>query len=330
MKRSCAGLALFPGTLHRYISAMIDQMLVFDRNQVRRNRDRAAATFAKHDFLKREFTDRVADRMADIQRSFPRLLDLGSHDGILRDYLDPKLGVEWIVSLDPSERFAHAAAARGPAVAAEEEMLPFAPGSFDAVVSTLSLHWVNDLPGALVQARMALKPDGLFLGAMLGGETLHELRAALTAAEIDVLGGAGPRVSPFAELQDAAGLMQRAGFALPVVDSDIITVTYENALLLMRELRGMGEGNAIADRRKTATPKAVFLRAAEIYAERHAGPDGRIPASFQILYLTGWAPHSSQQKPLRPGSAQHRLADALKAIEVPAGEAAPLPPRRKN
>ncbi|WP_226893544.1 methyltransferase domain-containing protein [Nisaea sediminum] len=310
-----------------YTSAMMDQMLVFDRKQVRRNRDRAAPGYAAHDFLKREIRERVLDRMGDIQRRFPRLLDLGSHGGLPRRELDPKLGVEWIVSLDPSERFAGTAASTGPSVAAEEELLPFAPASFDAIVSTLSLHWVNDLPGALVQARQCLKPDGLFLGAMLGGETLHELRAALTAAETEVLGGAGPRVSPFAELQDAAGLMQRAGFALPVVDSDLLTVTYENVFLLMHELRGMGEGNAIAARRKGMTPKSVFLRAAEIYHDRHAGPDGRIPASFQILYLTGWAPHASQQKPLRPGSAAHRLADALGATELPAGD--PAAPGRK-
>lgn len=310
-----------------YIGGMTDQMLVFDRQQVRRNRDRAAASFAAHDFLKREISERVADRMSDIQRQFPRLLDLGCHSGLLRDSLDPRLGVEWIVGMDPSERFASQAAEYGPAIAAEEELLPFAPASFDAVVSALSLHWVNDLPGALVQARQCLKPDGLFLGAMLGGETLHELRAVLTEAESEVLGGAGPRVSPFAELQDAAGLMQRAGFALPVVDSDLLTVTYENAFLLMRELRGMGEGNAVAARRKSATPKSVFLRAAEIYQQRHGTPDGRISASFQILYLTGWAPHASQQKPLRPGSAAHRLADALEATERPAGETAPGKPR---
>ncbi|UUX51692.1 methyltransferase domain-containing protein [Nisaea acidiphila] len=310
-----------------YISAMMDQMLVFDRRQVRRNRDRAAADFPAHDFLKREVTERVVDRMRDIQRRFPRLLDLGSHDGSLRQSLDPELGAEWVVSLDPSERFATLASASGPSVAAEEEFLPFAPASFDAVISCLSLHWVNDLPGALLQARQCLKPDGLFLGAMLGGETLHELRAVLTEAETEVLGGAGPRVSPFAELQDAAGLMQRAGFALPVADSDLLTVTYANAFLLMHELRGMGEGNAITARRKGTTPKAVFMRAAEIYHERHAGPDGRIPASFQVLYLTGWAPHASQQQPLRPGSAAHRLADALGGTEQPAGD--PAAPGRK-
>lgn len=302
-------------------------MLVFDRRQVRRNRDRAAPAFADHDFLKREISERISDRMGDIQRRFPRLLDLGSHGGTLRQALDPALGVEWIVSLDPSERFAAMAARNGPALVSEEEWLPFAPGSFDAIVSSLSLHWVNDLPGALVQARQCLRPDGLFLGAMLGGETLHELRAALMEAETEILGGAGPRVSPFAELQDAAGLMHRAGFALPVVDSDLLTVTYENAFRLMQELRGMGEGNAIDARRKGMTPRAVFLRAAEIYQARHAEPDGRIPASFQVLYLTGWAPDVSQQQPLRPGSATHRLADALGAVEQATGD--PAAPGRK-
>lgn len=306
-----------------YIGTMTDQMLVFDRRQVRRNRDRAAPGFADHDFLKREISERVADRMGDIQRQFPRLLDLGCHNGLLRNSLEPRHGVEWIVGMDPSEMFARQAFQNGPALAAEEELLPFAPASFDAVISIVSLHWVNDLPGALLRARQCLKPDGLFLGAMLGGDTLHELRAVLTEAESDILGGAGPRVSPFVKLEDAAGLMQRAGFALPVVDSDLLTVTYENAFLLMQELRGMGEGNAIVARRKNVTPKSVFLRAAEIYQQRHGTSCGRITASFRVLYLTGWVPHVSQQKPLRPGSAAHRLAEALESTEQSAGDAVP-------
>ena len=306
-----------------YIGTMTDQMLVFDRRQIRRNRDRAAPGFADHDFLKREISERVADRMGDIQRQFPHLLDLGCHNGVLRNSLTPRHGVKWIVGLDPSDVFARQAFQNGPALVAEEDLLPFAPASFDAVISIVSLHWVNDLPGALLRARQCLKPDGLFLGAMLGGDTLHELRAVLTEAESDILGGASPRVSPFVQLEDAAGLMQRAGFALPVVDSDLLTVTYENAFLLMQELRGMGEGNAVIARRKHMTPKSVFLRAAEIYQQRHGTADARITASFQVLYLTGWAPHSSQQKPLRPGSAAHRLADALGAPERPAGDVVP-------
>lgn len=297
-------------------------MFVFDRDRVRANRERAAAGFAGHDFLKREISDRLLDRLRDIARKFPSVLDLGGHDGTLATMATPDLGIEFHVTSDLSERFAGRAAEYGPAVVADEEALPFRPASFDAVLSALSLHWVNDLPGALIQIRQALRPDGLFLAAMLGGETLHELRAAMMQAESEVLGGAGPRVSPFADLQDAAGLMHRAGFALPVVDSDLLTVTYTDAFALMAELRGMGETNAVRARRRMATPRAVFLRCAEIYRERHGGPDGRIPATFHILYLTGWAPHASQQQPLRPGSATHRLADALGALEMPGGDKA--------
>ena len=191
------------------------------------------------------------------------------------------------------------------------------------MISIVSLHWVNDLPGALLRARQCLKPDGLFLGAMLGGDTLHEL-----ARGID---GSGKRYTrrrrstrlSLCQIRGCCGPDATRRFALPVVDSDLLTVTYENAFLLMQELRGMGEGNAVIARRKHMTPKSVFLRAAEIYQQRHGTADARITASFQVLYLTGWAPHSSQQKPLRPGSAAHRLADALGAPERPAGDVVP-------
>jgi NADH dehydrogenase [ubiquinone] 1 alpha subcomplex assembly factor 5 len=203
---------------------------------------------------------------------------------------------------------------------ASPEFLPLAPGSVDAVLSCLALHWVNDLPGALLQLRHALKPDGLLLAALLGGETLQELRAALLEAELAEEGGAGPRVSPMAELRDMAGLLQRAGFAMPVADLDTITVTYADALALMRDLRRMGETNALLERRKSFTRRSTLLGAARLYAERHAGADGRIPATFQVIFLAAWAPHASQPKPLRPGSARARLADALGTRERPAGE----------
>lgn len=204
-----------------------------------------------------------------------------------------------------------AARGGGPAVAAEMDSLPFAAGRFDLAISNMSLHWVNDLPGTLIQIRRALKPDGLFLAALAGGGTLGELRAALTEAELEITGGASPRVAPFVDLRDAGALLQRAGFALPVVDGDVITVRYENALRLMADLRGMGEANAMIAMPRSFTGRQVLLRAAEIYQARHAGPDGRIPATFQIVYLTGWAPDPSQQKPAKPGSATARLADAL-------------------
>jgi SAM-dependent methyltransferase len=208
-------------------------------------------------------------------------------------------------------------------VTADEEALPFAPDSFDAVLSNLSLHWVNDLPGALAQIRRILRPDGLLLASLLGGRTLEELRLCLLEAESEVAGGASPRVSPSMETRDAGALLQRAGFALPVADADLIDVSYPDALALMRDLRGMGETNATAGRTRRFTRREVVLRAAAIYARRFARPDGRIRASFEIVTLTGWAPAPSQPQPLRPGSAAARLADALGVAEIPAGDKAP-------
>ncbi len=208
----------------------------------------------------------------------------------------------------------------GLAIASDEESLPFAPATFDLIISCLSLHWVNDLPGALIQARRCLKPDGLFLAAMFGRDTLVELRRALIEAELAESGGAGPRISPFTDVRDAGALLQRAGFALPVVDMDAITVSYRSALDLMRDLRGMGEANAAVERRRSFTRRSTILRAAAIYADQHADSSHRIPATFQVLTLTGWAPDPAQQKPLRPGSAVHRLAAALDSHEVRVGE----------
>lgn len=272
----------------------------------------------QHDFLFREVTERLLDRLDDTTRRFPAALDLGCHAGELGRALNGRGGIDLLVQADLSPAMARRAG--GLTVTVDEEALPFAEASFDVILSNLSLHWVNDLPGALLQARRALKPDGLFLAAMLGGETLRELRASLLEAELEVEGGAAPRISPFADLRDAGGLLQRAGFALPVIDRDDITVTYPDALALMRDLRGMGETNAVHARRRGFTRRATLLRAAALYAERFAQPDGRIPATFQVIYLTGWAPHDSQQQPLRPGSAKARLADALGTRERPAGD----------
>lgn len=299
-------------------------MTVFDRALVRRRRDRAAAGFSDHSFLFEEVADRLADRLEDVRRSFPLVLDLGSHDGAMaRALAGPggrRKGIERLVACDLSPAFAQAAGRTADAaVAADEEALPFAPQSFDLIVSNLSLHWVNDLPGTLVQIRQALKPDGFFCAALLGGETLTELRRCLYEAEMEVAGGVSPRVSPFAEIKDAGALMQRAGFALPVVDSDTLTVTYSDALALMRDLRGMGESNAVLARRKVPASRALLFEAARRYAELHAEPDGRIPATFQVLYLAGWSPHESQQQPLKPGCGEIPLAEALK------GQAGKLP-----
>lgn len=298
-------------------------MTVFDRRAVRRHRDRAAPGLGAHGFLFAEVAARLVDRLDDVKRDFPTALDLGCHGGALAAALGGRGGVETLVQCDLSPAMARAAAANGhPTLAADEEALPFAAASFDLVMSALSLHWVNDLPGTLVQVRRALRPDGLFLGAMLGGETLGELRGALIEAELAAAGGASPRVSPFVDVRDAGNLLHRAGLALPVTDVDRITVTYAEPITLMRELRGMGESNAVAERRRGPSRRATLLRAAELYAERFAQADGRIPATFEVVYLTAWAPHPSQQKPLAPGSAAGRLADALGSVERSAGEKA--------
>lgn len=292
---------------------MSESMIVFDRATVRRHRDRAARGLAEFGFLFDEAADRLADRLDDVTREFPLAADLGGRSGFLARRLAGRKGIETLITCDLSA--AMAASAPAPAVVCDEEFLPFAPGSLDLIVSNLSLHWVNDLPGLLVQARRALKPDGLFLAAMLGGETLGELRDALAEAEIEGEGGLSPRVSPMADARDCGGLLQRAGFALPVVDSDTITVRYQTPFALMRDLRGMGETNAVAERRKTVTRRATLLDAMRRYGEKHVGADGRVPATFQILWLTAWAPSAGQPQALKPGSATARLEDALRAAE---------------
>ncbi len=296
----------------------LDPMLVFDRAMLRHRRERAVSHWDGHAFLKREIAQRLVERLDDVRRPFPVALDLGSHGDEVATALGSRKIVEQLIRSDLGEGFARKA--RGLAVVADEEQLPFAAAQFDLVLSAMSLHWVNDLPGTLIQIGRILKPDGLFLGAMLGGGTLWQLRQALGAAESEIDGGLSPRVSPFADLRDAAGLLQRAGFALPVADSETIDVEYENALALMRDLSAMGESNLVVERRRQATRRATLLRAAELYGERFALPSGRVVASFEVLFLHGWAPHASQPKPLAPGSAAQRLADALGTSELSAGE----------
>ena len=295
-------------------------MMVFDRALVRRRRERAVAGYGDFAFLEATVAERLAERLDDIRRRFPLAVELGARSGALGRHLRASGRVDLLVQTDLAPAWARARSADGPAVAVDEEALPFAAGTLDAVFGALSLHWVNDLPGALSQIRRALKSDGLLLVALLGGETLVELRDALVEAESEVLGGVSPRVSPFADVRDAGGLLQRAGFALPVVDADTITVTYETAFHLMRDLKGMGESNAVLERRRTPPPRALFARAAEIYAARFAAVDGRVTARFQVLTLTAWAPSADQPKALRPGSASVRLAGALGARELGTGE----------
>jgi SAM-dependent methyltransferase len=280
---------------------------LFDRRAWRTHRERAAHRGAV-DFLHAEVADRLLDRLDLVGREFPVALDLGARGGGLGRALAQRRGTERVVAAEPAAGFLTGMTA--PRVVADPELAPFADGSFDLIASVLTLHWVADLPGALVQLRRALKPDGLLLAAMLGGQTLVELRTALFEAELGEEGGVSPRVSPAIELSDAAALLQRGGFALPVADSETITASYPDLLALLRDLRGMGETNALAARRRFL-PRATLARAAAFYAERFAEPDGRLPATFEVIFLCGWAPHLSQPQPLPRGSAKMRLGDAL-------------------
>jgi NADH dehydrogenase [ubiquinone] 1 alpha subcomplex assembly factor 5 len=287
---------------------------IFDRRAVRAHRDRAARAPGGHDFLHREVAARLIERLNEVRRGFAATLELGCHRGALTDLLARRGDIQTLVATDLSPACAGRAgntAPRAMILVGDEEALPIAGARFDLVVSCLALHWVNDLPGALIQARRALKPDGLFLAAFVGGGSLGRLREAMMRAEIEVEGGASPRVSPFVDIRDAGALLQRAGFALPIVDRDEITVAYDSPLALMKDLRLMGEANAVRERRAGFSRRETLLRAAAIYEETSRGADGRIPAGFDILYLTGWAPDPTQPKALRPGSAQTGLADAL-------------------
>lgn len=288
-------------------------MQVFDRAAKRRQRQRCLGLGGDFDFLRAAVAERLFDRLDDVRRSFPTALVQGCDAAWLQPHLGARGQIEHLVTMDALSGQA------GLHVVGDEEFLPFGAERFDLVIALLNLHWVNDLPGALVQIRHALKPDGLFLGAMLGGATLTELRQSWLAAEAELEGGASPRVSPMAETLDGAALLQRAGFALPVADSETIPVTYADAFSLMRDLRGMGETNAVRDRRRHFTRRATLFRMAEVYQQRFAGPDGRIPATFEVITLTGWSPHDSQQKPLRPGQATQRLADVLGTVAHPVG-----------
>lgn len=263
---------------------------LFDRALHARRLDRAAPGYPQADFLQRRAALDIAERLEPILRSFPLAVDLSARRGAFREALDEatpgKVGT--LIEVDLSPRML--AGRAGPRVVADEERLPFAPASLDLIVSILGLHWTNDVVGALIQIRRALKPGGLFIGALLGGSTLTELRQSLTAAEIEILGGAGSRVSPFADARDAAGLLDRAGFREPVADTDRVAVSYEHLLKLALDLRQMGETSVLADRHPRPLTRVLLARAAEIYAERFAGDDGRIPATFEIITLTGWAP----------------------------------------
>jgi len=294
---------------HRVTSAPIR---IFDRGLQRRRLRRALAK-SPADFLLRRAAADIVDRLATVNRAFTACLDLGTPGPELAQQLafDAKRQVVRLAPLAQTKAVAPVLNLAG-----DEEALPFAPQSFDLAVSALALHAVNDLPGALVQIRQVLKPDGLLLACLSGGRTLHELRTTFAAAETEISGGISPRVAPFADVRDMGGLLQRAGFALPVADIDSVTVRYDTMFDLMADLRAMGATNTLIERSQRPLRRSVLIRAAEIYAERFSDPDGRIRATFELLFISGWAPHESQQKPLAPGSAKVSLAEALGTSET--------------
>ena len=294
-----------------------DSPLIFDRELLRVRCRRAAATEPATFLLDRVAAD-LGERLAAVLRRFDLVLDLGTPTNAVRTVLASIGSVGTIVRADRTPPSGGVPASLF--VVADEEALPFGDAAFDLVVSALALQFVNDLPGALLQIRHALKPDGLFLAALIGGETLTELRQSFAAAESEVEAGVSPRVAPFADLRDLGALLQRAGFALPVTDIDRVTVRYDSVFALMHDLRRMGATNALIDRRRVPLRRATLMRTAEIYGERFSDDDGRIRATFEIVWLSGWAPHPSQQQPLRPGSAKARLADALGTREISTGE----------
>lgn len=282
---------------------------IFDRSLATRRLARALASSPAGFLLDHAIAD-LELRLGLIKRDFCAILDLGTPLPRLATELAGAAGL--VVRVSPLAETIGGAPVL--ALVGDEEALPFAPERFDLAVSALALQHVNDLPGALVQIRRALKPDGLFLGCLLGGQSLNELRTALAVAESELCGGISPRVAPFADVRDMGALLQRAGFALPVADCEPLTVRYADMFGLMADLRAMGGANTLVARLRKPSRRALFLRAAEIYAERFKDPDGRLRATFEIIFLSGWAPHESQQKPLAPGSAKMRLSDALGAV----------------
>jgi SAM-dependent methyltransferase len=296
---------------------MAENPMIFDRALLRQRRRRAAA-LGPATFLLDRVADELAERLAAVLRRFELAVDLGTPGDAVCNALMRLESVGRVIAADVMPD-----TARGEIfVAVDEEALPFGDATLDLVVSALVLQFVNDLPGVLVQIRRALKPDGLFLAALIGGETLTELRQSFAEAESDIEGGVSPRVAPFADLRDLGALLQRAGFALPVTDVDRVTVRYDSAFGLMHDLRRMGATNALLARRRTPLKRATLMRMAEIYAQRFADDDGRLRATFEIVWLSGWAPHPDQQQPLKPGSAKARLADALGTKEISTGEKA--------
>jgi SAM-dependent methyltransferase len=298
--------------------------LIFDRSLVRARRRRALKA-GPETFLIDRVAEEFADRLKAVLRRFDIAADLGTPTGAVRAALARSGSIATMIAVDPlidgARGLAGDEASAPPLrVAADEEALPFAAGALDLVVSGLALQAVNDLPGVLVQIRRALKPDGLFLAALLGGDTLTELRQSFAAAESECESGVSPRVAPFADVRDMGMLLGRAGFALPVADVDRLAVRYTTPLALLHDLRRMGAANPLIERRRTPLRRATLMHAMDIYLARFVEADGKVRASFDIVWLSGWAPHESQQQPLRPGSATTRLADALGTVEIGTGD----------
>ncbi len=289
---------------------------IFDRRLLRARQARARK-LGPATFLLDRTASELGERLSAVLRQFGIAVDLGTPTDAVRQVLAESGKAGTIVaatvhSTPVGQSFL--------SVAADEETLPFANASLDLVVSALALQFVNDLPGTLIQIRRALKPDGLLLAALVGGESLSELREAIAAAEIEIEGGVSPHIAPFADVRELGALLQRAGFALPVVDSERLIVRYDSISALIRDLRHMGATNILNERRRKPLKRATAQRMAEVYRERFADEDGRLRASFEIIWLSGWAPHEGQQKPLRPGSATRRLSDALNTAEISTGE----------
>jgi SAM-dependent methyltransferase len=293
---------------------------IFDRRLLRARRRRAAA-LGPSTFLVERVAEDLSDRLSAVLRHFACAVDLGTPTDAVRKVLAASGKVGAIIAADVPVS-GRSVADGELAVAADEEALPFREASVDLVVSALALQFVNDLPGTLLQVRHALRPDGLLLAALPGGNTLTELRQAFAEAEAEIEDGASPRVAPFADVRDLGALLQRAGFALPVTDVDRMTVRYASPLALMHDLRSMGASNPLIERSRRPLRRATLARMMQVYAERFSDTDGRVRATFEIVWLSGWAPHESQQKPLAPGSARQRLADALgsKEIRLPRSE----------
>jgi len=307
---------------------MSDERLLFDRKLLRARRARFAHEIAAREFLLAHVAREIAERVELMLRPFPLALDLGAYHGLLGRRVAELPSVGTMIYAESA--FAFAALCPRPALVCDEDLLPFKEASLNLVVSGLALHRVNDLPGALIQIRRALVPDGLFMAALLGAGALSELREALIEAEAETQGGASPRVAPFGDVREYGALLQRAGFALPVADAETLSVLYPGPHEVMREVRALGGGNVLLARSRRPLSRQTLARAEDIYRERHSTPDGRVKASFDIVYLNGWGPAKSQQKPLKPGSAAQRLADALGTTEQRAGDKAAFPARARE